>query len=140
MRDMDSHEEMPIPTVFHDVINSNLRTREKTLDRLHQEGQTFVAAGTETTAWYLTIITFYLIENPKIMDKLRTELLNANASTATELEKLPYLSAIIQEGLTLSFGVCTRLARIAPLDMLVLRDGEKVWIIPPNLYPLHSSR
>lgn len=133
---MDSHKEKSIPTVFHDVIESDLPPREKTLDRLYQEGQTFVAAGTETTAWCLTVITFYLIENPSIMEKLRTELQNANASTGTELEKLPYLSAIIQEGLRLSFGVCTRLARIAPLDTLVLRDGEKLWEIPPNVRPL----
>ncbi len=130
---MESHKEKSIPTVFHDVIESDLPAREKTLDRLYQEGQTFVAAGTETTAWCLTVITFYLIENPSIMEKLRAELRNANASTGTQLEKLPYLSAIIQEGLRLSFGVCTRLARIAPLDTLVLRDGQKTWEIPPNV-------
>jgi cytochrome P450 len=139
MRDMDSHKEKSIPTVFHDVISSDLPAREKTLDRLYQEGQTFVAAGTETTAWCLTVITFYLIENPTVMEKLRTELQNANASTGAELEKLPYLSAVIQEGLRLSFGVCTRLARIAPIDTLVLRDGQKVWEIPPNVCSLFSQ-
>ncbi|KAH6693344.1 putative cytochrome P450 [Leptodontidium sp. MPI-SDFR-AT-0119] len=127
-----NHKEKSIATIFHDVLSSNLPDSEKSPDRLYQEGQTFIAAGTETTAWCLTVITFYLFSNPSIMSMLRAELKEAKASSGVELEKLPYLSAVIQEGLRLSFGVCARLPRIAPVESLVLRDGEMVWRIPPN--------
>lgn len=130
---MESHKKKTIPTIIHDILESDLPEREKTLDRLWQEGQTFVAAGTETTAWCLTVITFYLLETPEMMQRLRSELLEAKATSSTQLEKLPYLSAIIQEGLRLSFGVCTRLPRIAPNSVLELDDGKKVWHIPANV-------
>ncbi|KAH7327506.1 cytochrome P450 [Rhexocercosporidium sp. MPI-PUGE-AT-0058] len=127
------HKDKSIPTIFHDILSSSLPAFEKSPDRLYQEGQTFIAAGTETTAWCLTVITFYLFSNPQILIKLRGELKQAQASTGVELEKLPYLSAVIQEGLRLSYGVCARLPRIAPTESLVLRDGETVWSIPPNI-------
>ncbi|KAL5328095.1 hypothetical protein ACEPPN_005803 [Leptodophora sp. 'Broadleaf-Isolate-01'] len=127
-----NHKEKSIATIFHDIFSSNLPDSEKSPDILYQEGQTFIAAGTETTAWCLTVITFSLLSNPSIMSMLRAELKEAKASSGVELEKLPYLSAVIQEGLRLSFGVCARLPRIAPVESLVLRDGEMVWRIPPN--------
>ncbi|KAK0102780.1 hypothetical protein ONS95_006377 [Cadophora gregata] len=133
-------------TIFHDILTSTLLPpSEKSLDRLYQEGQTFIAAGTETTAWCLTVIIFYLLSNPEIMKTLKDELDAAERGverkekrrSSVQLEKLPYLSAVIMEGLRLSFGVCTRLPRIATGETLVLRDGggdggrEKVWRIPP---------
>jgi cytochrome P450 len=132
---MDSHDGKQIPTIFHDIITSNLTTSEKTLDRLWQEGQTFVAAGTETTAWALTVITFYLLQDPAKLERLQEELLAAKASSSIELKKLPYLSAVIQEGLRLSYGVCSRLPRIAPDATLVFVDGKKgkAWQIPPGV-------
>ncbi|RDW57302.1 hypothetical protein BP5796_12752 [Coleophoma crateriformis] len=132
MKEMESHSSKPIPTIFHDIINSDLAPKEKTLDRLWQEGQTFVAAGTETTAWCLTVITFHLLQNPEILQKLQDELRESKATSSTQLEKLPYLSAIIQEGLRLSFGVCSRLPRTAPTTELQLHDGNKLWTIPAD--------
>ncbi|KAG4425028.1 hypothetical protein IFR04_001798 [Cadophora malorum] len=128
----DIHAQKSTPTIFHDILSSNLPEAEKSLDRLYQEGQTFIAAGTETTAWCLTVITFYLLSDPAILNTLRNELRGEGASTSVQLERLPYLSAVIQEGLRLSFGVCARLPRIATGETLVLRDGERAWSIPPN--------
>jgi hypothetical protein len=51
MEHMDDHDAKPIPIIFHDIPLSKLPVAEKELDRIYQEGQTFVAAGTETTAW-----------------------------------------------------------------------------------------
>jgi cytochrome P450 len=133
MANMQIHDAKPIPTIFHDILTSDLAEEEKTLDRLWQEGQTFVAAGTETTAWCLAVITFYLLQSPEKLQRLREELLKADVSSSIELEKLPYLSAVIQEGLRLSYGVCARLPRIAPSDVLQLKDGDKVWDIPTNV-------
>jgi cytochrome P450 len=130
---MDDHKSKEVPNIFHDILRSDLAPSEKKLDRLCQEGQTFIAAGTETTAWCLTVITFYLLKDPKKLQRLRDELLKANITSTTDLEKLPYLNAVIQEGLRLSFGVSHRLPRISPIAPMRFIDGTKVWEIPAGV-------
>ena len=133
MEHMDDHEAKPVPTIFHDILVSKLPAAEKKLDRICQEGQTFVAAGTETTAWCLSVITFYLLRDPAKLQHLTSELNTANATTSTELEQLPYLNAVVQEGLRLSYGVSHRLPRIAPDETLTFVDGDKIWQVPPGV-------
>lgn len=50
------------------------------------------------------------------------------------VEQLPYLTGVVQECIRLSYGVCTRLQRIAPDETLVFEDAKrrKEWLIPPN--------
>lgn len=95
-----------------------------------------MGAGTVTTAWAATTAVFYLISNPDCLHKLKDELLAAQAAAAlTEtdntdlplsvLEKLPYFCAVIQESLRLSYGVVSRLARIAPDETLILHPSER---------------
>lgn len=54
----------------------------------------------------------------------------------TTLEQLPYLSAVLLEALRLSYGVATRLPRIAPDETLIyegkFRDKPVRHIIPPG--------
>jgi cytochrome P450 len=138
MEHMDDHEDKQIPTMFHDILESKLPPAEKKLNRIYQEGQTFVAAGTETTAWSLSVIIFYLLKDPVRLERLTKELRKAKATTSTELEQLPYLSAVVQEGLRLSYGVSHRLPRIAPNETLSFVDGEKTWLIPAGVSHLRS--
>ena len=66
-----------------------------------------------------------------IHQRLRYELRAANLSAppkVEELERLPYLNAVISEGLRFGYGVSTRLARIAPDRVLKYAD----WEIPPG--------
>lgn len=112
-------------TIFHELLTGDLPAQEKRIERLWQEGQIVVGAGTETTAWTLSAIVFYLLDNPSILARLQEELKHAipddDASqrvTWSQLEQLPYLSAVISEGLRLSYGVSTRLQRINPLGPL----------------------
>jgi cytochrome P450 len=123
------------PTVFRDILDSNLPQREKTVERLWQEAQVFIFAGTETAAWMLSVTTFYILSTPHILQKLKVELRAAipdahKIPSWKELEQLPYLSAVIQEGLRLSIGVSTRQHRICPDETLVFDDGGKKWVIP----------
>jgi cytochrome P450 len=139
MAHMDDFEDKQVPTIFHDILISKLPAAEKKLDRIYQEGQTLVAAGTETTAWSLSVIIFYLLKDPQKLQRLTDELRKANATTSTDLEQLQYLNAVVQEGLRLSYGVSHRLPRIAPDETLNFVDGEKTWAIPPgvsNLNPI----
>ncbi|KAH8705225.1 putative cytochrome P450 [Talaromyces proteolyticus] len=114
-------------TIFHTVLDSELPPEEKSAARLLEEGQSVVGAGSETTANTLTIITFYLSSNKTILRKLRTELESLPAETPMlpQLEKLPYLTAVICEGLRLNVGVMSRSPRIAHE---VIRYKE--WSIP----------
>ncbi|KAJ9243589.1 hypothetical protein DTO169E5_2504 [Paecilomyces variotii] len=116
-------------TIFHTMLDSDLPPEEKSADRLIDEGQSVVGAGSETTAGTLTLITFYLLRNQTILNKLREELASVPDAKPRlpYLEKLPYLTAVIREGLRLKVGVMSRLPRIAH-EPLQYRD----WIIPPG--------
>ena len=102
-------------SVYSSVLDSPaLPPPEKALIRLEQEGALLVLAGTESPAKSLNIIFYHLLADPSILSKLRIELDEAPTSTSwTKLEQLPYLSAVIEEGNRLSFGVTARTARIA---------------------------
>jgi cytochrome P450 len=148
-QDVDHLKTVAHPTVFHDILDSNLPADEKTVERLWQDAQVIMAAGTETTAWTLSVITYYLLTNPDIRGKLREELIatipdSSMQATIKQLEQLPYLvrifsdhvesfiqyrsmpfqTAVIQEGLRLSFGVSTRLQRVASTEVLTFNDGK----------------
>ena len=86
-------------SILEALAQSNLPDCEKTVRRLSAEGQVLVIAGAETTAWTLSVITFYLLSNPPMLRRLREELDQAAAessepATCTRLEKLPYLVRI----------------------------------------------
>ncbi|EON69687.1 hypothetical protein W97_08947 [Coniosporium apollinis CBS 100218] len=128
----DFYEKLAHRTVFHEILNSNIPVSEKTVDRLWQEAEIVSVAGTETTAWTLAVITFYLLANPEILRTLRTELFTITEKSVAwkQLEKLPYLTAVIQEGLRLSFGVTSRLVRTCPDETVRYETDGKVWEIP----------
>ncbi|KAI9932146.1 hypothetical protein AWENTII_010475 [Aspergillus wentii] len=118
-------------TLFHDILSSDLPEQEKSEARLAQEMQTIVSAGAETTAKAMSYITFYLLNDPEIMGKLKEELNrldpDQNASLV-QLEQMPYLNGVLLEGIRLSYGVTARLPRIAPYNALKIGD----WTIPPG--------
>ena len=119
-------------TIFHDVLLSDdVRPQEKEIDHLQDEAFTLVGAGTLTTAHMITITTFHVINNPSILEKLQAELANAmpvnTALKWQQLEQLPYLTAIITEGLRVGYGVSTRLQRLFP-DITLQYQG---YAIPP---------
>lgn len=118
-------------SIFHELRDSGLPDEEKTIDRLCDEGQIFTGAGTETTAAALSQVTFYLLSDREILDTLRAELRTVIPTpqaqiSATKLEQLPYLSAVVSEGLRMSIGVTTRLPRIATDEVLTYKE----WVIP----------
>ena len=121
-------------TVFHSLRDDDdLPPSEKSLSRLVTEASSLTAAGTLTTAHMLSGTTYHILNNPPILSRLMAELETAfpDADTACSLqalEKLPYLSAVISEGLRLSYGTIHRLQRVHPDNALTYRD----WIIPPG--------
>lgn len=91
-------------TVFHDILSSNLPPSELTAGRLQNEAMSVVAAGIETTRWALTVGCYHILANVGIEQRLRSELEHAMPDptrmiSVPELEKLQYLTAVIQESM-----------------------------------------
>lgn len=81
---------------------SDLKRTELTADMLHHESGSIIAAGIDTTKTALTMISFWVLKDRDIFEKLQQELITAIPDPSimpalTELEKLPYLSAVINE-------------------------------------------
>ncbi|KAI1630610.1 cytochrome P450 [Biscogniauxia mediterranea] len=115
-------------TVFGELLNAPLPPSEKSMVRLTDEAAAVLGAGTETASWTLSVITYHLLTQPETLSKLTQELRgvieNAHRLPSwTTLETLPYLDAVVQEGLRLSYGVSARTSRIATEEDLVYR-GE----------------
>lgn len=74
--------------------------QEKTLERLSDEGNILIGAGSETTAQILAVLSYHLISNPGILAKLREELETVMPDLNTpikwqQLERLPYLVSLL---------------------------------------------
>lgn len=115
------------PTIFHSLLSSDLPATDLTPDRLLGEGQTVVAAGTLTTAHYLKTTMYYLIANPDVLARLRTEVDEVMPGSVepaqfNDLDRLTYLNAVVNEGFRLSHGVIQRLTRVAPDETLTFKS------------------
>lgn len=100
-------------TIFYDVLTSDqVRPEEKTTAHLADEGNinlkqivllcsisstgsTLMAAGTITTAHTLAVLTFHVLSNPHILQRLQAELgtvmVGKELPTWHKLEQLEYL-------------------------------------------------
>ncbi|KAI1078396.1 cytochrome P450 [Whalleya microplaca] len=121
--------------VFADLMGSDiLPEEEKTMYRLSGEGFALLTAGTETTAATLACITYYLLAQPSTYARLMEALQGVDSLQLkwTELERRPYMWAVIHEALRLTPGVSHRSARIARTEDLFYRskDGKIQWVIP----------
>ena len=131
-------------TVFDEIFDSKLSDYEKRPSRLLEEAQNISIAGTETTSWTLSVLFFYLLSTPRVLAKLREELrTNFPDTTITpslkEVEQLPYLGAVISEGLRISMGTSNRQTRVCPDEDLVFNDGSKQWTIRKGVSTLPQT-
>ncbi|KAK5126470.1 hypothetical protein LTR85_010706 [Meristemomyces frigidus] len=106
-------------TIFHELLESDLPESEKTILRLAEEGQIVIAAGSSTTVHYLKSTIYFVLADPAILHRLKTELSKAMPDPSVlppthVLERLPYLNAVFKEGSRINDGASSRLARISP--------------------------
>ncbi|KAH6674962.1 putative cytochrome P450 [Halenospora varia] len=121
---LDESSEKAGTTIFHELLTGSLPDQEKTVERLWQEGQIIVGAGTETTAWTISAIMYYVLAQPETLSKLCRELEGAipdptQLPALTVLEQLPYLIC-----LRLSYGVSTRSQRVSPHEPLMFKTNK----------------
>ncbi|RAH67354.1 cytochrome P450 [Aspergillus aculeatinus CBS 121060] len=88
---------------------------------------TLIIAGSETTATLLSGVTFLLLKNPRVMDKLQQEVRSAFATeeeiTLDSVNRLHYCLAVLTEGLRLFPPVGVGLPRVVDPQGDVISGG-----------------
>ncbi|KAL8688307.1 MAG: hypothetical protein Q9218_005749 [Villophora microphyllina] len=105
--------------IFYDILtNPDVRPQEKETLYLQEEAQTIIGAGTVTTGHVLATTHYHIMANPHVLQRLQSELSSLMTKDPTpkwsQLERLPYFTAVITEGLRISYGVSHRLQRLFP--------------------------
>lgn len=101
------------------IEKSNASDEGFTLAEHHTTAMVFMAAGTETSATALSGITYHLLRNPAMMARITAEVRNFAATAGKnfdldDLRRLPYLQAVISEGLRMYPPVPIALQRRTP--------------------------
>lgn len=134
-KNMDDHtmgKEYDRPTIIQTALASDLRPEDKTHQALMDRALVVLSAGAETTSWALTVMIYNLLSHPDVLERLTEELKEAiddphHLPSWATLEKLPYLDAVIHEGLRLSCmfpdSIC-----LAPEDFRQRERPETCWL------------
>jgi cytochrome P450 len=146
-------EESARKTIFHQLLDPAATEGHvvPNVEDLTDEAFTILTAAADTTGHAMTMTSYYVISNPKIYHNLTVELERAFPDPSSKLEyngleKLPYLTAVIREGLRLSFGVPGRLPRMVETQGVVLNGysiqrgtivGMSSWMMHrnPKIFP-----
>jgi cytochrome P450 len=107
---LESKEFTKRPSMPEAFLDSNLPDSEKTAIRIAGEAQIAIGAGTMTSSHALKHATYHILANPRILDRLMTDLERAiphlyNPPNLRELEQIPYLMATLYETLRNFHGV-----------------------------------
>ncbi|KAE8161390.1 cytochrome P450 [Aspergillus tamarii] len=132
--------ENPKPTVFTKLYNAG----EEGLpdNEIRDDAQSFIVAGSDTTANTLTYLVWAVCRDPEIKKKLADELAEIRDDfTDEDLRPLPYLNQVINEALRLYPAVPSALPRSVPPKGTTL-GGH--WIpggstVSTQLYSLHRD-
>jgi cytochrome P450 len=95
---------------------------------MHSNAETFMLAGTETTATQLSGVTYQLLKKPEAMARLVVEVREAFPTkediTMVALARLEFLNACLEEGLRIYPPVPVGLPRITPTQGAVVCGKE----------------
>ncbi|KAI1752747.1 putative cytochrome P450 [Xylaria castorea] len=105
------------PTLSRYIATSDMPTSEQSVDRLSREAMILFGGAAATTPHALALISYHILNNPKIEARLKEDLtpfmldFPKHLPKWTDLEGLPYLQAVIKDGLRLSYSLMRRLPR-----------------------------
>ncbi|KAF7789154.1 hypothetical protein EIP86_000091 [Pleurotus ostreatoroseus] len=113
-------QEAPHPVIYHALLNP-VHGPRPSITSLRDEALLLVFAGTDTASNVLTVGTMHILSKPAIHARLKAEILEAWPNQARmprfeEMERLPYLTAVIKESLRLSHGPISPMTRIVPKE------------------------
>lgn len=126
------------PSILDTIVASpELHESDKRFERIVLEARNILGAGTEAPGGIFTNIAYYLAINPKAREKLADELAGVPANggllDVKALEGLPYLQAVISEGLRIGIPISTRLPRVDPRrPMTYDSPGGEHYVFPPG--------
>ncbi|CAK3813005.1 Cytochrome P450 [Lecanosticta acicola] len=128
----EGHKAVAHRTVFHE-LSKEIGQAPGAMKEMEDNGVNTTLAGVETTTRSGSLTSFWILKKPEVHARLKAELEAAipdpmDIPSFTELEKLPYLNAVIQEGLRLTYGVSGRIARWNPSISVRYRD----YVLPPR--------
>jgi cytochrome P450 len=127
------------------VVFDGLNALEDSL--IVAEAVDILAAGSDTTAYSLSVGIWHILQNPTISEKLVGELLEAipdiqDFPSLNKLEGIPYLMACVRESIRVANAVAGRLPRIVPDNASLVVDGKRVppgTIVGMSAYTMHTS-
>ncbi|KAL9263468.1 Cytochrome P450 89A2-like protein [Drosera capensis] len=128
LKQNESHGSRSSPPTYVDSLlqleleEDNGGKRELTDDQLISASSEFIGAGSETTLGVLQWIMANLVKYPKIQDKLLKEINKvvgeeAKEVTEEDLPKIPYLRAVVLEGLRRHPAIPFMLAHVATKEV-----------------------
>ncbi|KAM7203151.1 putative cytochrome P450 [Naviculisporaceae sp. PSN 640] len=119
---------------FLTTLVSKYESGEIAKEELTAHSSTLVIAGGETTTTFLAATTFYLLQNKQAYHKLTKEIRDQFSSyeeiNATSAQQLPYLQAVISEGLRIYPPGAQGFPRISPgtvIDGRCIPKGTEVY-------------
>ncbi|KAF5879051.1 putative cytochrome p450 protein [Botrytis fragariae] len=133
-------------TIVHAILESDeIPPSEKEFQRLFEEAFVLIGAGSDTVSNMLTNTHFHLLDNPQHLKTLREELKSVMQdryarACLKDLEGLPFLNAVANEGLRLSYGISTRLPRISPYEVMMYKDWEIPAGTPVSMTSVHMHQ
>jgi len=109
-------------TIFHTILNPEAGEedyRVPEMQKVVDEAYGITGAAVETTGNTLAVCAFWVLYERGVQERLRRELVEAFPDPRKRmdyltLEKLPYLTGVVKEGLRLSYGVIYPLPRVVP--------------------------
>ncbi|KAI1858902.1 uncharacterized protein JN550_012361 [Neoarthrinium moseri] len=108
-------------------LAQKVKAGEVSQEQMTAHASTLVIAGGETVATFLAAVTYFLLKNNTIYCKLRDEIRSRYKSseeiTAMSTQQLPYLQAVIAEGLRIYPPGSQGFPRICPGAMI-----DKRWV------------
>ncbi|KAJ5668353.1 uncharacterized protein N7477_006923 [Penicillium maclennaniae] len=104
------------PDFFANILQHNDTEKGFSIPEMITNGSTLIVAGSETTATALSGVTYLLLKNPRVMQKLQEEVRGAFKSddqiTLENCNKLEYIHAVLTEALRMYPPVAVGLPRV----------------------------
>ncbi|KAL4903790.1 hypothetical protein BDW74DRAFT_168672 [Aspergillus multicolor] len=126
-KDIQKSCEPSYRTVIHHFLQPDCNGTVLTEKAIRDECQVLLFAGTDTTGMTLMRGFFHILKSKKIYAALKEELEHAwpevgQRLSLSELERLPYLTAVIKESLRMNQGVVSPLPRIVHSPGAIIGD------------------